>query len=151
MSFPGAIIAGLVAMFVFFVATRLSTMNQMGMERYLATMFTEREHPALGLILLLLLGILLGLLYAVLWSAGVGWPGYFWGPVFGIIQWLVIGLLMAALPLVHAGIRAGKVPSPGPYMTNLLGKWAYLGGLANHFLFGLTFAYFYQFFRTRYG
>jgi len=151
MSFPGAVIAGLVAMSIFFVVTRLFTMNQMGMERYLATMFSERDRSGLGLILLLVLGMILGLIYAALWSAGIGWPGYFWGPVFGIFQWLLLGLLMAGLPRVHAGIRAGRVPSPGVYMTNLLGGWAFLAGLSTNLVFGLTFAFFYQFFRTLYA
>ena len=48
MSFSGAIIAGLVATFVSYVTTRLSTVNQMGMERIFGTMFTGREHRRLG-------------------------------------------------------------------------------------------------------
>jgi len=151
MSFPGAVIAGLVATFVFFVLTRLFTMNLMGMERYLGTMFTRRESPVLGFLLLFAWGVIFSLIYAGLWSIGIGWPGYRFGLLFGVIQWLVVGSLIGALPLVHAGIRAGVVPPPGAYMIRLLGPAAFLAGLSSHAIFGLAVAYFYQFFRTRYA
>ena len=151
MSFPGAVIAGVVATFVFFVVTRLFSMNLMGMERYLGTMFGERENPVLGFLLLFVCGIILSLIYAGLWSIGLGWPGYRFGFLFGIVQWLIVGLLMGALPSVHAGVRAGTIPNPGAYMTRLLGPAAFLIGLSSHALFGLAVAYFYQFFRTRYA
>ena len=151
MSFPGAIIAGLVATFVFFVLTRLFTMNLMGMERYLSTMFTRREKPSLGLVLLFVWGIVFSVIYASLWSMGIGWPGYRWGLLFGVVQWLLVGLLVGALPMVHVGVRRGIVSPPGAYMTKVLGRAAFLAGLLNHAIFGLAVAFFYQFFRTRYA
>lgn len=151
MSFPGAIIAGLVATFVCFVTTRLSTMNLMGMEHYLGTMFTRTKNMSLGFLLLFAGGVIFGLIYADLWSVGIGWPSYLYGLIFGIVQWLVVGLLVGFLPTVHIGIQAGRVPAPGLYMTNLLGGWAFLAGLVNQVIFGLVFAYFYQFFMGRYG
>ncbi len=98
MSIPGAIIAGLPATFVFFVITRLTTMNRMGMERYLGTMVTRKEHGILGFVFLFAGGIILSVLYAVVWSLEAGRPSYLSGLFFGIAQWLVVGLLMAALP-----------------------------------------------------
>jgi hypothetical protein len=151
MSFLGAVIAGLVATLIFWVTTRLSTMNLMGMERYLGTMFTESKNERLGFVLLFVGGVLFGLIYAALWSADIGWIGYRFGLLFGIVQWLIVGLFVGFLPAVHVGIRVGSVPAPGLYMTNLLGGGAFLAGLANHMIFGLAFAYFYQFFITRYG
>ncbi len=151
MSIPGALIAGLAATGVLFVTTRLTTMNLMGMERYLSTMFTRRENKPLGFTLLFVWGVGFTFIYAALWSAGVGWPGYRFGLLFSVIQWLILGIFMGALPLVHAGLRTGVVTAPGFYMTKLLGPAAFVAGLLNHMLFGLTVAFFYQFFRTRYG
>ncbi len=151
MSFVGAIVAGLVATGVFTVTTRLTTVNQMGWERYLRTLFTDRDNSALGFALHFAIGVLIAILYAALWSVGIGWPDYLYGFIFGILQWIIAGALVGAMPFVHAGIRAGTVPPPGLYMTNLLGGWAVLGGLVNHVIFGLAVAFFYQFFRSRYG
>ncbi|MGD0229749.1 MAG: hypothetical protein ABSC19_05225 [Syntrophorhabdales bacterium] len=151
MSIPGAIIAGLVATLILYVLTRLTTMNRMGMERYLSTMFFARANATLGFTLLFVAGGIFGLIYAYLWSMGIGWPDYLYGLINGVVQWLAVGLAIGLLPLVHRGIRSGDVPPPGFYMTNLLGKWAFLAGLVNHAIFGLAIAFVYQFFRGRYG
>ena len=150
MSFSGAVIAGLVATFVVWVTTRLSTMNLMGLERYLGTLFTKTENTTVGFLLLYLLGVVFGLIYAALWSVGIGWIGYLYGVIFGIVQWLVIGVVIGSLPAVHAGIRSGRVKAPGIFMIDLAGLWAIPAGLANNALFGLTFAFVYQFFASRY-
>jgi hypothetical protein len=151
MSFSGAVIAGLAATFVVYISTRLTTVNQMGMERFFSGMFTRQEHPRLGFLLLYLFGALLGLVYAALWSVEIGWPDYLYGFIFGVFQWLIFGLAMGALPLFHSGIRSGAIPAPGAYMYRLLGPWALIAGLTNHVLFGFIVAYVYQFFRSRYG
>lgn len=150
MSFPGAILGGLVATFVVWVITRLMTMNLMGLERYFSTMVTEEKNPAIGFAFLYVLGLILGLVYAVLWSAGIGWPSYMYGLIFGVAQWLVLGFLVQFLPRVHAGIRSGTIGAPGLYMTNLAGLWAFPAGLLSNTTFGLTFAFVYQFFASRY-
>jgi hypothetical protein len=151
MSYSGAVIAGLVATLIFWVITRLTTMNLMGMEHYLGAMFTGSRNERLGFALLLAGGVVSGLVYAALWSADIGWIGYRFGLLFGAVQWLIVGLFLGFLPAVHPGIRGGQAPAPGFYMTNLLGGWAFLAGLVNHAIFGLAFVYFYQFFITRYG
>lgn len=150
MSFSGAIIAGIAATFVVWIITRLSTMNLMGLERYFSTLFTITENKTIGFSLLFLSGIILGLVYAALWSIGIGWPSYLYGVIFGIAQWLVIGLVIGSLPAVNTGIRSGTVKAPGIYMTNLAGLWAIPAGLVNNALFGLIFAFVYQFFASRY-
>ncbi len=150
MSLLGAVVAGFVATAVFYVITRLTTMNLMGWERYLATVVTERTSSATGFVLLFASGVAISLCYAALWSLGIGWPSYLYGLIFGIIQWLIAGLVAGALPAFHVGIRAGVIRSPGLYMTNLLGRGAFVAGLVNHVIYGLAVAYFYQFFVSRY-
>lgn len=151
MSFPGAILSGLVATFVSYVTTRLTTVNQMGLENIFSTMCTKKEERRLGFILLYVGGAILGLIYAALWSVGVGWPDYLWGFIFGVVQWLALGLALGALPLFHVGIRTGLTPYPGIYMTRLIGPLAFVAGLVHHVIFGFVVAYVYQFFRSRYG
>ncbi len=151
MSYSGAVVAGLVATLVFWATTRLTTMNLMGMERWFAWMFTARENKKLGFVLLFAAGVLSGLIYAALWSANVGWIGYRFGLLFGAVEWLIVGLFAGFLPAAAADVRSSPARAPGFYMTNLLGGWGFVAGLANYMIFGLAFACFYQFFMLRYG
>jgi hypothetical protein len=60
--------------------------------------------------------------------------------LFGLLHWLAVGLMMGAVPMMHAGIRAGAVEAPGVYMTRNGGAMAFMGGLIGHVIFGLVVA-----------
>ncbi len=49
-----------------------------------------------------------------------------------MIHWLVVGLMTGMMPLMHTGIKSGRVPAPGVYMTNLGGMLGFVGGLMGH-------------------
>lgn len=65
-----------------------------------------------------------------------------------MVQWLIVGFLFAFLPLVHAGIQAGTLPPPGPYMANIGGLQAFTAGLIANIMFGLAVAAIYHGFLT---
>ncbi len=153
MSFHGAIIAGLVAAAIFYVFARLSTLNLMNTITYLSTLHSPRPNALLGWVLHFILGAVLALIYIGVWNAGFK-PSlglrpndfYMYALVAGTIHWLIGGIVIAAAPSVHAGIRAGILPAPGIYMSNIMGPWGFLGGWAGHLVFGVAVIYFYQFF-----
>ncbi len=153
MSVYGAIIAGLVAAGLFFVFGRLSTLNVMNTVRYLSTLHSPIPNATLGWVLHFAIGALLALIYVGVWNAGFR-PSfglrpndfYAYALIAGTIHWLIAGILLAAAPAVHAGIRAGTLPSPGIYMSNIMGAWGFLAGWAGHLVYGTAVIYFYQFF-----
>lgn len=147
-SILGAVLAGFAAAGIFAVFARLSTLNVMNMVLYLSTLHAPRPNVALGWGLHFALGSLFGLIYAGGWAAGIRPLSdfYVYGLIGGTVHWLVSGWLLAGASVAHAGIRAGAIPAPGAYMSRLMGKWGFIAGLAGHLLFGLVFAYIYQFF-----
>jgi len=66
------------------------------------------------------------------------------GLIFGTIHWLVVGLMMAGVPMMHAGIRARTVKAPGVYMVSSSGMMAFVGGLIGHAIYGLVVALVYE-------
>ncbi|HVN23988.1 MAG TPA: hypothetical protein VMT71_08445 [Syntrophorhabdales bacterium] len=146
-SIHGAIIAGLIAAGIFAVFARLSTLNVMNTVRYLSTLFSSEPNAALGWFLHFAIGCVLALIYVAVWNMGLR-PSdfYLYSLIAGIVHWLIAGIVIGAAPAVHAGIRAGAVPAPGIYMSNIMGVWGFIAGLTGHILFGFTVIYFYQFF-----
>jgi hypothetical protein len=57
-----------------------------------------------------------------------------------LLHWLIVGLMLGAAPVMHAGIRTGAVEAPGVYMTSDGGAMAFMGGLIGHVIFGLVVA-----------
>jgi uncharacterized membrane protein YagU involved in acid resistance len=113
----------------------------------LSTMFTRKGIPALGWMMHMMMGVIFALVYVFLWSQGIGAATWLYGLIFGAVHWLVVGLIMAMIPMLHVGIRSGEVMAPGLYMTgNGGGMKAFFGGLMGHMLFGLIVALIYALF-----
>ena len=91
-------------------------MPKMDIVGMLSTMFGKENHP-LGWMMHLMMGVVFALIYAFLWSRGILGPTLFGGLVFGAVHWLVVGMIMGMIPMVHAGIRRGDVKAPGLWMT----------------------------------
>ncbi len=146
MNVLGAVIAGLAATIVFtmvlVMAPRMG-MPKMDIVSMLATMFGKTNRP-LGWTVHLMMGILFALIYAFLWSRGFGAATWQWGLAFGAVHWLIVGMLMGMIPLLHLGIRRGEVRAPGLWMTNNGGMLAFGGGLMGHLIFGVVTALVYS-------
>lgn len=146
MNIFAAVIAGLLSTIVFtmvlFMAPRMG-MPKMDIVAMLSTMFGKANRP-LGWALHLMMGIVFALIYAFLWSKGIGAATWKWGLAFGAAQWLIVGIVMGMIPLVHLGIRRGEAEAPGLWMTNHGGMLAFGGGLMGHMIFGIVTALVYS-------
>ncbi|MCI0553735.1 MAG: hypothetical protein L0287_22535 [Anaerolineae bacterium] len=143
MNILSAVIAGVVASLVFSIV--LGVAPKMGMPKMdivslLASMFSPRSNPVQGWMMHLMMGIVFALMYALLWSSGIGAPTWLGGLIFGAVHWLIVGMVMGMIPIMHVGIKSGTVQAPGLWMTNHGGFMAFMGGLIGHMIFGAVIA-----------
>jgi len=120
----------------------LPKMDIIGM---LGTMF-GKPNRTLGTSMHLMMGVIFAIVYAFLWDAGIGSATLLAGIVFGAAHWMITGMMMGGIPMMHVGIKSGNVPAPGLYMTNNVGVMAFVGGLIGHMVFGLVVALVYTLF-----
>lgn len=105
----GAIVAGLagtIVMSMVMAMAPLMGMPKMDIVGMLGSMFTKDGNTALGWMMHLMMGIIFALMYAVLWSLHIGAATLVFGALFGIGHWLIAGLIMGGVPMVHAGVKA---------------------------------------------
>lgn len=143
MNIIGALVAGLVATIVMTAVMVMAPkmgMPKMDIVGTLGSMFDKNGNRTVGLIIHLMMGMIFGIVYAALWNAGIGSAGILWGGIFGIGHWLLAGLMMGGMGMMHAGVKAGTVDAPGLYMTNSGGMMAFMGGLIGHIIFGIVVA-----------
>ena len=148
MNVLGAIIAGLVATVAISMVMAMAPkmgMPKMDIVEMLSTMF-GKPNRMLGWMMHFMMGIIFALVYVSLWSFGIGGATWLNGLVFGAAHWLVVGMAMAMIPIMHAGIKSGVVKAPGLWMTNNGGLMAFVGGLMGHMVFGLVVALGYNLF-----
>ncbi len=149
MSIIGAIVAGLVGTIIISMVMLMAPkmgMPKMAIWEMLGAMFSSDGNMALGWVIHLMMGAVFGLVYAVLWAAGIGSSSVVGGLIFGIVHWLVVGLMMGGMPMMHAGIKAGTASAPGVYMLNNGGMKSFMGGLMGHAIFGVVVALIYGLF-----
>ncbi len=143
MNILSAIIAGVVASLVFsmilWMAPKMG-MPKMDIVSLLGSMFGTKVNLVLGWIMHLMMGVIFALLYAFLWSRGIGAATWLGGLIFGAVQWLIVGMIMGMIPMLHVGIKSGGVKAPGLWMTNNGGLMAFMGGLVGHMIFGAVLA-----------
>ena len=132
-------IVGTIGISVVMAVAPLMGMPKMDIVGLLSTMF-GKPNRVLGWMMHMMMGVVFALIYAFLWSVGIGSPSWLFGLIFGAVHWLIVGMIMAMIPLMHAGIKSGDVEPPGLWMTNQGGMMAFLGGLMGHMIFGLIVA-----------
>ncbi len=145
MNIIGAIVAGLagtIAMTVLMMIAPMMGMPKMDIPGMLGSMFSAKGNTVLGYVMHLMNGVIFAIIYALIWSTGflptnlTG--GVVGGLALGLAHWIIVGLLFAMVPIMHAGIKAGEVKAPGLYMTNMGGTMGFIGGMMGHLLFGLV-------------
>lgn len=137
-----AVVAGLVGTIVFTAVLMMAPkmgMPEMDIVGLLGSMF-GKEIQILGWMMHLMMGVIFALVYAFLWSRGFGAPTWVFGLIFGAVHWLIVGMVMGMIPMMHASIKSGTVKAPGLWMTNNGGIMAFMGGLVGHMIFGLVVA-----------
>ncbi len=146
MNILGAIVAGLVGTVVISMIMMMAPkmgMPKMAIWEMLGSMFSAEGNVGMGWVMHFMAGVVFAIIYAVLWTAGLGSAGVVGGAVFGIAHWLVVGLMMGGMPMMHAGIKAGSVQAPGIYMLNRGGMMSFMGGLMGHVVYGIVVALIY--------
>ena len=149
MNIVGAIVAGVVGTAVFSMVIAMAPrmgMPRMAIWEMLGSMFDKDGNNALGWAAHFMMGVIFAIIYAALWSAGVGSASVGSGALFGVVHWLAVGLVMGAVPMMHAGIQAGTVKAPGVYMMSNGGMMAFMGGLIGHVVYGVVVALVYGLF-----
>ncbi len=142
MNIIGAIVAGLggtvVISLLMAMAPRMG-MPKMAIWEMLGTMFSKEGNLALGWIMHFMMGVVFAIIYAALWAVGIGSATLLSGVVFGVVHFLIAGLMMGGMPMLHVGIKAGTVKAPGVLMLNT-GVMGLMGGLIGHAVYGLVVA-----------
>lgn len=144
MNILSAVIAGIAGTIVFTAVLMMAPkmgMPKMDIVDLLGSMFSDKSNRALGWMVHLMMGVVFALIYALLWSLGFGASTWGIGLIFGAIHWLIVGMVMGMIPMMHAGIKSGVVKAPGLWMTgNGGGHMAFMGGLVGHMIFGAVVA-----------
>jgi len=148
MNIIGAIVAGLAGTVV--ISMLMAMAPKMGMPKMaiwemLGTMFSKEGNVGLGWVMHFMMGVIFAIIYAALWVAGIGSATLLSGVVFGVVHFLIAGLMMGGVPMMHAGIKAGTVQAPGVLMLNS-GAMGFMGGLVGHAVYGLVVALVYGLF-----
>ncbi len=148
MNIIGAIVAGLVGTVVISMIMAMAPkmgMPKMAIWEMLGTMFSKEGNVGLGWVVHFMMGVIFAVIYAALWAAGIGSATLLSGAIFGVVHFLIAGLVMGGMPMMHAGIKAGTVQAPGVLMLNS-GVMGFMGGLIGHAVYGLVVALVYGFF-----
>jgi len=149
MNIFGAIVAGVVGTIVITMVMGMAPkmgMPKMDIVGMLGSMFSPEGNRTLGMGMHLMMGVVFAIIYALLWNAGIGSVGLLWGAIFGTVHWLIAGMMMGGMPMMHAGIKAGTVETPGVFMVHNGGMMAFMGGLVGHVIYGLVVALVYGLF-----
>ena len=112
MNIIGAIVAGVVGTVVISMIMAMAPrmgMPKMAIWEMLGTMFNKDGNNALGWVIHFMMGVIFAIIYAALWAAGIGSATLASGVIFGVVHFLVAGLMMGGMPMMHAGIKAGTV------------------------------------------
>ncbi len=148
MNILGAIVAGLVgtvAISAVMAMAPMMGMPKMDIVDMLSTMF-GKPNRLMGWMMHFMMGVIFALIYSFLWSVGVGSATWVNGLIFGGVHWLVAGMAMGMIPMMHVGIKSGEVKAPGLWMTNNGGMMAFVAGSIGHLVFGLVVVLIYNLF-----
>ncbi len=143
MNIIGAIVAGVVGTIVLSMIMLMAPMMgmpKMAIWEMLGSMFSKDGNNVLGWAMHFMMGVIFAIIYAALWAFGIGSAIWASGLVFGAGHWLIAGLMMGGVPMMHAGVKAGTVKAPGLYMTANGGMMSFAGGLIGHVVYGLVVA-----------
>lgn len=148
MNIIGAIVAGLAGTAIMSLLMAMAPkmgLPKMAIWEMLGTMFSKEGNVGLGWVMHFMAGVIFAIIYAALWAAGIGSATLLNGALFGAIHFLIVGLMMGGMPMMHAGIKSGTAQAPGVLMLNA-GVMGLMGGLIGHVVYGLVVALVYGFF-----
>ncbi len=112
------------------------TMNLLYM---LGTMMTRNRTAAylVGAMMHGVMGIMFALIHTGVYQAtGLESSLAAWGILFGFVHWLVVGVGIGMIGIVHPLMRSGELQAPGVFAKNLP-NMTVLGFMMLHLLYGL--------------
>ena len=142
-----AIIAGLAGTGVMTAMMMMAPnmgMPEMDMPKLLGSIFGAPGNKMMGLGMHVMMGLVFGVIYALLFEASGSDSVIVLGLAYGAGHWVVSGSMMAGMPMMHQGIKAGDVEDPGMFMLKKGGMMGFIGGLMGHMAFGLVVGIVYQ-------
>ena len=84
-----------------------------------------------------MMSVAFGLVHTGLYQAfGLESGLWAWGLLFGLLHWIVVGVGMGMMSIVHPRIRSGEVGAPGIFVKNYPGMTV-MGFLMLHLIYGL--------------
>ena len=66
-----------------------------------------------------------------------------WGLLFGAVHWMIVGMGLGMMPMMHLGIKNGIITAPGPFALNLP-KMTAMGFLMLHLVYGVLVGVVYE-------
>ncbi|MCI0439453.1 MAG: hypothetical protein L0177_10010, partial [Chloroflexi bacterium] len=66
-----------------------------------------------------------------------------WGVLFGFVHWLIVGMALGMMRVMHPLIRSGEIENPGPFAISLPAMTT-MGFFMLHLLFGALVGAFYE-------
>lgn len=146
-----AIIAGIVATVVmtavmYLGRAMLPQQMPMNILHMLGTMMTRSTGPAymIGGMMHFMNGILFAIVHAAIYAVlGLTSGLLLWGLLFGAFHWLITGVGMGMMPMMHPVIKAGDMDAPGAFAKNLP-MLNIMGFLMAHLIFGLVVGVVYE-------
>ena len=150
-NFGAAIVAGLVGTVVMTailymgmaMMPRQMTMNLLYM---LGTMMTRDKVMAYGIGTMMhgTMGIVLGLIHIGVFQAfGLVSAVAAWGLLFGFVHYLIVGMGMGMMGIMHPLMRNGQMPAPGLFVRNFP-PMTVMGFLMLHLVYRLVVALLYD-------
>ena len=84
-----------------------------------------------------MMSIVFGLVHVAFYNAfGLESSLVAWGIVFGLVHWLITGMMLGAVPIMHPLMRAGTMDPPGAFALGYPRTTA-MGFLMLHVVFGI--------------
>ena len=145
-----AIVAGIIGGVIMSVALYMGIAmmpRQMKMNLFLmlGTMMVRDTKMAYvaGAMMHIGMSVVFGLIHVALYQAfGLESALVAWGVLFGLGHWVITGMGLGMMPVMHPLIRTGQMDAPGAFATNYPTMTA-MGFLMLHVLFGILVASFY--------
>lgn len=146
MEFEGgaAVAAGLIggavmALLLYMGIAMMAAQMKMHLFRLLGTMLLEEGTAAyvLGGMVHAMMSVLFGLAHVALYIAlDLESNLAAWGLLFGVGHWMIVGMALGMMPMMHRGIRSGSIDAPGFYALGYPRMTA-MGFLMLHLVYGV--------------
>lgn len=146
-----AIVSGLIgglamAMLLYMGIAMMPSQMRMNLFRLLGTMMLPDGAMAYmaGAMMHAFMSIVFGVVHAAIYrAAGLESELAAWGLLFGAIHWLIVGMALGMMPMMHLGIRSRIIQAPGMFALGyprMTAGWF----LMLHLLFGVLVGVIYQ-------